>query len=153
MTRLPAETQNSLINKVVNFLNANGYFVWRQENYGRFDAQDAQERLVKLVIALRDNKHISTKQIKEAIKVALSKSWRKVPDNMKGVSDVIGWNLITGQWVAAEIKIGTDQIRPEQETFLRRLKKSGGEAYLIRHFDSFSEGFWRNKQPSALSHL
>lgn len=150
MTRLPiqAETQNSLINKVVNFLNANGYFVWRQENYGRFDAEDARERLVKLVKALRDNPHIGDDQVEAAVKMALAKSWRKVPDNLKGVLDVIGWNLQTGQWIGAEIKIGNDQIRPEQDQFMRRLKKSGGEVYLIRQFDSFAEGFWRLKNQS-----
>lgn len=152
MTKVPVETQNSLINKVIGFLNVNGYFVWRQENYGRFDSLDAFERLVKIVKALRDNPHISDEQMEAAIKMALAKSWRKVPDNLKGVADVIGWNLSTGGWIAIEIKIGTDQIRPEQDTFLRRLKHSGGEVYLVRHFDSFVDGFWRNKQPSATFH-
>lgn len=152
MTKVPVETQNSLINKVIGFLNVNGYFVWRQENYGRFDSLDAFERLVKIVKALRDNPHISDEQMEAAIKMALAKSWRKVPDNLKGVADVIGWNLSTGRWIAIEIKIGTDQIRPEQDTFLRRLKHSGGEVYLVRHFDSFVDGFWRNKQPSVTSH-
>lgn len=152
MTKIPVETQNSLINKVIGFLNVNGYFVWRQENYGRFDSLDAFERLVKIVKALRDNPHISDEQMEAAIKMALAKSWRKVPDNLKGVADVIGWNLSTGRWIAIEIKIGTDQIRPEQDTFLRRLKHSGGEVYLVRHFDSFVDGFWRNKQPSVTSH-
>ena len=152
MTKIPVETQNSLINKVIGFLNVNGYFVWRQENYGRIDSLDAFERLVKIVKALRDNPHISDEQMESAIKMALAKSWRKVPDNLKGVADVIGWNLSTGRWIAIEIKIGTDQIRPEQDTFLRRLKHSGGEVYLVRHFDSFVDGFWRNKQPSVTSH-
>ncbi len=152
MTKIPVETQNSLINKVIGFLNVNGYFVWRQENYGRFDSLDAFERLVKIVKALRDKPHISDEQMEAAIKMALAKSWRKVPDNLKGVADVIGWNLSTGRWIAIEIKIGTDQIRPEQDTFLRRLKHSGGEVYLVRHFDSFVDGFWRNKQPSVTSH-
>jgi len=130
---------------VVNFLNRNGYFVWRQENYGRFDAEDALERLIKIVKALRNNPHISDEQMEAAVKAALAKSWRKVPDNLKGVSDVIGWNLATGQWVAVEVKIGSDQIRPEQDQFMRTLKKSGGEVFLVRQFDSFSEGFWRRK--------
>jgi hypothetical protein len=146
------DTQNSLINKVVSFLNNNGYFVWRQENYGRFDSLDAFERLVKIVKVLRDNPHISDEQMEAAIKAALEKSWRKVPNNLKGVADVIGWNLTTGGWIAVEVKIGTDQIRPEQDIFLRRLKKSGGQVYLVRDFNSFAEGFWRLQNASAMSH-
>ena len=152
MTKMPVETQNSLISKVIGFLNKNGYFVWRQENYGRFDALEAEERLVELVLVLAANPHISKTQARKAIKAILANCWRKVPDNLKGVADIIGWNLSTGRWIAIEVKIGTDQIRPEQDVFLRRLKHSGGDVYLVRHFDSFVDGFWRNKQPSAIAH-
>ena len=46
------ETEQTLIKKLVDFLNANGFHVWRQHNAGRFNQSKAAESLTRLVISL-----------------------------------------------------------------------------------------------------
>ena len=141
---MKTETQNSLIGKVVAFLNANGYVAWRQENSGRFDAQAAADVLTKLVLALRAMPNYDAKKIRAAVTGKLATCWRKIPDSARGVSDVIGWHIGTGRWIAVEVKIGTDALRLEQIDWLASLRRAGGAVYMVRDFDSFEAGFWRD---------
>jgi hypothetical protein len=136
--------QNELITNIVAFLNANGFFAFRQENSGRFDAAAVEDQLVSLVSALAGNPHISLDQRRKAVKNALAKGWRKIPGGIKGVPDIIGWELATARWITVEVKIGSDQIRPEQEVFRTRLRRSGGYCFLVRDFETFTDNFWRN---------
>lgn len=49
-----------------------------------------------------------------------------------GISDVIGFNRSTGQFIAVEVKVGRDKLRPEQEQFLADVAKAGGVAAVVR---------------------
>lgn len=137
------DTQNSLITKIVAFLNANGFVAWRQENQGRFDTRAAGDAMARLVWALTRVPNYDAAKARAAIDAALGKCWRKVPGGTKGVADVIGWQVGTGRWVAVEVKIGTDALRPEQIEWLGKLKRDGGTVFVIRDYDSFVDGFWR----------
>lgn len=52
-----------------------------------------------------------------------------------GISDVIGFNRKTGQFIACEIKAGKDKLSKEQELFLGGVARSGGIALVIRKIE------------------
>lgn len=52
-----------------------------------------------------------------------------------GISDIIGFNRSTGQFIAVEVKVGRDKLRPEQERFLADVAKAGGVAAVVRSAD------------------
>lgn len=49
-----------------------------------------------------------------------------------GISDIIGFNRSTGQFIAVEVKVGRDRLSPEQERFLSDVAKAGGVAVVVR---------------------
>lgn len=137
--------QNLLIAQVVNHLNANGYLAWRQENNGRIDETELVERVSKLLVALA-HVNYSLEKVVTLVKEIVRKCYRPVPSSLKGVPDVIGFNLETAKWITVEIKIGNDQLRPEQEDFIKILKRAGGDCWVIREFNSFKTAFARKHQ-------
>lgn len=54
---------------------------------------------------------------------------------LKGVSDVIGFNVTTGRFLAVEIKVGRDRLSAEQEHFLQSVERAGGLGLIVRHAD------------------
>lgn len=137
--------QNLLIAQVVKHLNGNGYYAWRQENNGRIDESYAIEHISKLLVALAHVKYDISK-VEPLVKNILRKSYRPVPSSIKGVPDVIGFNLETGRWISVEVKCGNDQIRPEQEQFMQILRRAGGDVWVIREINSFKIAFSRKHQ-------
>lgn len=132
--------QNLLIAQVVKYLNSNGCLVWRQENNGRIDEAAAVARLTELLFALAHVKYDRSK-IADLIKGILRKAYRPVPCSLKGIPDVIGFYLDSGRWITVECKCGTDVIRPEQRDFINILREAGGDAWVIREFDSLAQNF------------
>lgn len=132
--------QNLLIAQVVNTMNAGGYFVWRQENNGRINEKKAVDSLSKLLFGLTHVDY-NIDKVRLLVQGILRKSYSPVPSSIRGVSDVIGWNLATGVWVAVEIKIGADKLFEDQTIFSNRLKVSGGEFFLVRDIVSFRSFF------------
>ena len=57
----------------------------------------------------------------------------------KGSADISA--TIAGQSVKIEIKVGRDQIRPEQETYKQQVEKAGGIYLLIQTFDEFYQWY------------
>lgn len=67
---------------------------------------------------------------------------RYVRMGMKGTPDLVGWRTSGldgfGTWcsactfVALEVKVGTDRLRPEQRAFLEKVQTAGGIAAEIR---------------------
>ncbi len=148
------ETEALLINKVVGFLNANGYIVWRQQTTGHFNRVQAITTMETLVFSLAkvlaaDVKFDKTR-VKKLVSEGLDKCWRKVPDSIRGISDIVGWNARTGKWVAVEIKIGSDHLSAEQKDWMQKCRDAGGEVFLVREFESFTSGFWRNRNAVSL---
>lgn len=56
-----------------------------------------------------------------------------------GISDVIGFNRKSGQFIAAEIKAGKDKLSKEQGMFLNSVERSGGVALVIRSIDDLEQ--------------
>lgn len=137
--------QNLVIAQVVNHLNRNGYLAWRQENNGRIDETELVERVSKLLVALAHVDYDLSK-VATLVKEIVRKCYRPVPSSLKGVPDVIGFHLETARWITVEIKIGNDQLRPEQEDFIKILKRAGGDCWVIREINSFKIAFARKHQ-------
>lgn len=53
-------------------------------------------------------------------------------NGMRGVPDIIGFDLAKGRFVGVEIKTGSDRVRPDQQKYLDRIKASGGLALVVR---------------------
>lgn len=139
--------QNYTIAQVVNFLNRNGYLAWRQENNGRIDEKELVAQLQKLFAALALVNYTSEKKA-ELFTAAIRKCYRPVPCALKGVSDVIGFNLTTGTWISVEVKDGYDKLRPEQEVFAAAVRCAGdAEFWLCREIESFKAGWLRKHRP------
>jgi VRR-NUC domain len=49
-----------------------------------------------------------------------------------GISDIIGFNRKTGQFIACEIKAGKDKLSIEQDVFLKRVNDAGGIGMVVR---------------------
>jgi hypothetical protein len=52
-----------------------------------------------------------------------------------GISDILGFHLKTGQFLACEIKAGRDKLSTEQKIFLEEVAAAGGIALIIRSAD------------------
>lgn len=63
--------------------------------------------------------------------------YRKLQYQQKGVADIIGFHKQTAQFIAIEVKIGSDTIKPEQHEFLSQLKNSNGIVFVAHSFDDF----------------
>lgn len=136
--------QNYLIARVVKFLNENGYVAWRQENNGRIDEQQTAVHMLKLFEAFKVTNYTVEKKI-ALIKEALRKFYKRVPCSRKGVTDVIGWDVMTARWIIVEVKCGNDIIRPEQKEFMDELRESGGSVWVCRDFDCWSEALLKKR--------
>lgn len=53
----------------------------------------------------------------------------------KGIPDIIGFHRKTSQFIACEIKAGTDRLSEEQKNFLNHVRIAGGIAIVIRNSD------------------
>ena len=62
-----------------------------------------------------------------------------------GISDIIGYNIKTGKFLACEIKVGKDKCSQHQTEFLNGVQQSGGYSCVISHIDeliSYIKKFW-----------
>ena len=141
--------QNLLIAQVCKFLNGNGYLVWRHENNGRINEPEMVRHLHRLFEAL-SRVNYTTEQKAKLFTEALRKHYNPVPCSLKGVTDVIGFDLKSGRMIAVEVKVGNDQLRPEQIEFKDTARAAGVEYWLVRDIDSFKEGWRRQHQPEVL---
>ena len=57
------------------------------------------------------------------------------PYKIKGVSDIIGINTLTGLFIAIEVKTKTGRVSPDQKWFIDRINASGGLAFVARSID------------------
>lgn len=140
--------QNILIGQVVKFLNSleGGCLVWRHENGGRADEKAIVDGCSRLLSALAHVNYDHDK-VRELVSAIVRKSFRPIPNTLKGVPDVIGYRLDTGQMVVVECKVGADELRPEQDHFLKSARFSGVSTWLCRDIESFKEGWLRSRRP------
>lgn len=66
-----------------------------------------------------------------------------------GISDILGFFLRTGHLVAVEVKVGKDELTPEQTEFLARIRAAGGFACEGRDVTQVRTEFltWRQSLP------
>ncbi|MDF2381343.1 VRR-NUC domain-containing protein [Nostoc ellipsosporum NOK] len=65
-----------------------------------------------------------------------------------GISDIIGFNRKTGQFIACEIKVGKDKLSTDQEMFLDRINRCGGVAFVAHSIEDLEQ--FLKKVKSAL---
>ncbi len=140
LEQLKPMTESELIAFVISFLQARGYNVWRQQNTGFFDAEYAAKVLQELVTER------GTRVNKWEVEAALRKCWRKVPDSLRGVADVIGWDCTTGKWIAVEVKTVNDRLSDYQRAWLSALKESTAEVYICRDAEGFVNNWERRNR-------
>ena len=133
-------TEIGIIMQLCTFLNNRNYIVWRHSNTGTFNAREAKAALVKLHAAVKSGA-LSEANFSIAIDVIFARCWKKTPGMIPGVFDIVGINLATEKFVAIEVKLGKEGLRPEQREFMRRVKDAGGETYIVRDFPLFSHNF------------
>lgn len=70
--------------------------------------------------------------------------------SVPGTSDVLGFEMRTCRLIAVEIKTGKDKLRPDQITFLDRIRQAGGFACEGRSLDQIRAEFiaWRRALPN-----
>ena len=133
-------TETGIIMQVCTLMNNRGYCVWRHSNTGSFNAKKAADLILPLYAPLRSGQ-LSEANFSEAVKNALSLSWGRTPGIFPGIFDIVGFRLSTGKMTIVEIKLGSDELRPEQRDFMKKVKDAGGETYVVRDFPLFSHNF------------
>jgi hypothetical protein len=63
------------------------------------------------------------------------KCYRKNPQHLKGVPDVIGFHRKTGVFISVEIKAGKDKLSVAQIEFLKTVTRAKGLQFVIRNMD------------------
>lgn len=122
---------NQLTKSILTFLMCNGWEAWRNNVMGVFDSNQA----AKAIVAQKPNSHKAAQGI-------LKKCYRKSHER-KGVSDVIGFNKKTGQFIAVEVKIGKDDLSIEQTFFLNCVSRSGGVSIVAKTYDQFVIDYYK----------
>lgn len=135
-------TETLVIAKICTLLNNNGYVVWRHSNTGGFDTGFVEDEMEKLFPSIS---MFNLKSFLAYVKAILKRGWRKAPLQILGIPDIVGFNIRTCKFVGIEIKLGTDQLSPEQLKILNLIEAAGGEGYLVRDFPVFSKWFMREK--------
>jgi hypothetical protein len=64
-----------------------------------------------------------------------AKSFRKNPNTLLGVPDIIGFNKTTGKFIGVEIKAGKDVLSNEQKEFKRIALESGCICLVVKTID------------------
>lgn len=130
--------EEETIAAIVKFLGVSGWKAWRQNNAGRFDTVYCLKELIKLTVFN-----------KETIGEVFRRSWRKVPNSIKGVGDIIGFHRKTGRWITVEVKIGTDTLSEHQVYWLTELHNAGGLVIVASSFSDFHRKYKLKNDPST----
>ncbi len=96
-----------LTNAIIDYLNNTGWFVWRNNTLGVFDAKLFRANIKKGL----------------DIEKALKTSYRKTHD-LKGAPDILGYHKQTGLFIGVEVKFGKDTMSDDQNSFKYYADKS-----------------------------
>lgn len=69
------------------------------------------------------------------------KRYRASDINLRGVGDIIGYQIGTGRFISIEVKVGRDKMSAHQIEFRDELLKAGGIYIEARSIDDFIEKF------------
>lgn len=144
-------TEISVICQIITLMNNHGYCVWRHSNTGGFNSLFVQVTIEKLFPAVATG-CLTQKQYSESVRTTIKRGWRKTPGQLVGIPDIVGFNLLTGKFVAVELKIGLDTLSQEQRQFNEKAKNAGSETYIVKDFPVFSQ-YLRKKQSDYANRL
>lgn len=124
---------NELTKTIIQWMNWNGFVVWRNNTMGVFDGAKAAKQVLVLVKSVLFTRKLPTLQ---DIRSLIARNYRKSHER-KGVADIIGYQKKTGRFVSIEIKHGKDSLSPEQKAFLEQAGRNGGIAIVAKDMDGF----------------
>lgn len=124
---------NELTKTIIQWMNWNGFVVWRNNTMGVFDGAKAAKQVLILVKSVLFTRKLPTLQ---DIRSLIARNYRKSHER-KGVADIIGYQKKTGRFVSIEIKHGKDSLSPEQKAFLEQAGRNGGIAIVAKDMDGF----------------
>ena len=103
--------------------------------------QNANSLTIAIVTYLNLNGYKVWRQNTVGIYNVKRQAYMKNPNNMKGVSDIIGFNKTTGVFIAVEVKVGRDKLSQDQIYFKEDVLKAGGVYVEARSLDGFIDEF------------
>ena len=153
------DNEAALVAKIIAFMSKNGFVVWRQSNTGAYNASKAN----KAIIAYFTNEMLAresllkrnwvvnplfelplnTSQYENSIFQIVRECFKSVPGSVRGVADIIGYQVGSGKFVAIEIKINQDELSEFQVKWANELKDANGVFLLARTYDQFLQSFYR----------
>jgi hypothetical protein len=74
--------------------------------------------------------------------------FRKNPNHLLGVPDIIGYCKSTGKFICVEVKKGKDRLSDEQALFLKEASMAGCIAMVAKSYDDFVTKFNRQNGDS-----
>jgi hypothetical protein len=98
---------------------------------------DANTTTTAIITYLNYNGCMARRINTHGIYDAKKQTYRKLHGQVKGTTDIIGMQKGTGKLIAIEIKIGSDNLSPEQYGFLNEVQEGGGIAMIAHSFDDF----------------
>ena len=98
---------------------------------------DANSTTTAIITYLNYNGCMARRINTHGIYDAKKQTYRKLHGQAKGTSDIIGMQKGSGRLIAIEIKIGNDNLSPEQHGFLNDVSEGGGIAMIAKSFDDF----------------
>lgn len=107
---------NELTKQILNFLFLEGVFAWRNSVGAASGTYVTKDGEVKQ---------------------------RFMRMGLPGSSDIIGI-MPGGKFLAVEVKVGRDRLRPEQEGFLENVRRLGGTALVVKTYEEFLE-LWKSR--------
>ena len=109
---------NDVTKSILNYLNSNGYVVWRSNTLGIFDVKIFAQKLKELQSVTVSNA------------VAMAKvSYRKCYV-LNGTTDILGSHRETVRFIGVEIKTGKDKMSIFQIAFQQEVAKTGA-VYIV----------------------
>lgn len=137
-------TANGLTKFVLSFLEAQGVEAWRDNTGGVFDLYKAADLVLGWIRS--GGKGMTIKEVRQGLKSCYRKSHERI-----GKPDVAGYSKrMGGRAVFVEVKVGKDELSPEQRLFLEQARRAGCIALVARSEDQFIED-WRKEVIRVLS--
>lgn len=116
----PKSRANAMTAAIIDYCNAIGWTVWRNNTTGLFDPSSAAEKLVDI-----DTSNWDLPQFMRFF----AKQYRRTTGRIGG-ADILGYTR-QGVHVEIEIKAGNDVLSIEQQQCLIECIMKGGKAYVI----------------------
>lgn len=126
----PKVTANGLTRFVLSFLETQGVEASRVNTMGVFDITRAAGLVVRW---LTSGTRLSLAEVKKGLQGCYRKSHER-----RGMPDVCGYHRkLRGVAVFVEVKVGRDELSPEQSFYLSQARRAGAIALVARNEEQF----------------